>query len=190
LRLKGEALVKISDSPYASSSYVARVIDNYGYIELDGRSTVKGLIYMNNSTKPITMTHAATGQAPKYDLHLVEGFAGKTVVQPDMVGITDLTGAGSQLAYFHKASADGMAAMRPIVELSPNLVLLGENNVYLSGSGNDANSGNTPSTAVKTFKRARELLQGGGYYTTGANIIICTSTVNVLAKMAAAGNPL
>ncbi len=182
LRLKGEALVKISDSPYASSSYVARVIDNYGYIELDGRSTVKGLIYMNNSTKPITMTHAAAGQAPKYDLHLVEGFAGKTVVQPDMVGITDLTGAGSQLAYFHKASADGMAAMRPIVELSPNLVLLGENNVYLSGSGNDANSGNTPSTAVKTFKRARELLQGGGYYTTGANIIICTSTVNVLAE--------
>jgi hypothetical protein len=182
LRLKGEALVKISDSPFASSSYVARVIDNYGYIELDGRSTVKGLIYMNNSTKPITMTHAATGQAPKYDLHLVEGFAGKTVVQPDMVGITDLTGAGSQLAYFHKASADGMAAMRPIVELSPNLVLLGENNVYLSGSGNDANSGNTPSTAVKTFKRARELLQGGGYYTTGANIIICTSTVNVLAE--------
>ena len=182
LRLKGEALVKISDSPYASSSYVARVIDDYGYIELDGRSTVKGLIYMNNSTKPITMTHAATGQAPKYDLHLVEGFAGKTVVQPDMVGITDLTGAGSQLAYFHKASADGMAAMRPIVELSPNLVLLGENNVYLSGSGNDANSGNTPSTAVKTFKRARELLQGGGYYTTGANIIICTSTVNVLAE--------
>ena len=182
LRIKGEALVKISDSPYASSSYVARVIDNYGYIELDGRSTVKGLIYMNNSTKPITMTHAAAGQAPKYDLHLVEGFAGKTVVQPDMVGITDLTGTGSQLAYFHKASADGMAAMRPIVELSPNLVLLGENNVYLSGSGNDANSGNTPSTAVKTFKRARELLQGGGYYTTGANIIICTSTVNVLAE--------
>ena len=182
LRLKGEALVKISDSPYASSSYVARVIDNYGTIELDGRSTVKGLIYMNNSTKPITMTHAATGQPPKYDLHLVEGFAGKTVVQPDMVGITDLTGAGSQLAYFHKASADGMAAMRPIVELSPNLVLLGENDVYLSGSGNDANTGNTPSTAVKTFKRARELLQGGGYYTTGANIIICTSTVNVLAE--------
>ncbi|WP_312432219.1 hypothetical protein [Lacrimispora sp.] len=182
LRLKGEALVKISDSPYASSAYVARVIDNYGTIELDGRSTVKGLIYMNNSTKPITMTHAATGQAPKYDLHLVEGFAGKTVVQPDMVGITDLTGAGSQLAYFHKASADGMAASRPIVELSPNLVLLGENNVYLSGSGNDANTGNTPSTAVKTFKRARELLRGGGYYTSGANIIICTSTVNVLAE--------
>lgn len=182
LRLKGEALVKISDSPYSSSSYVARAIDNYGCIELDGRSSVKGLIYMNNSTKPITMTHAATGQTPKYDLHLVEGFTGKTVVQPDMTGITDLTGAGSQLAYFHKASADGMAASRPIVELSPNLVLLGENNVYLSGSGNDANSGNTPSTAVKTFKRARELLQGGGYYTTGANIIICTSTVNVLAE--------
>jgi hypothetical protein len=181
LRLKGEARVKISDSPYASSSYVARVIDNYGYIELDGRSTVEGLIYMNNSTKPITMTHAATGQAPKYDLHLVEGFAGKTVVQPDMVAITDLTGVGSQLAYFNKVSADGMAAGRPIVELSPNLVLLGENNVYLSGNGNDDNTGNTPSTAVKTFKRARELLRGGGYYTTGANIIICTSTVNVLA---------
>ncbi len=182
LRLKGEALVKISDSPYTASSYVARVIDNYGYIELDGRSTVEGLIYMNNSTKPITMTHAATGQAPKYDLHLVEGFAGKTVVQPDMVGIMDLTGTGSQLAYFHKASADGMAASRPIVELSPNLVLLGENNVYLSGNGNDANTGNTPSTPVRTFKRARELLQGDGWYTTGANIMICGATVSVLAE--------
>ncbi len=187
LRLKGEALVKISDSPYSSSSYAARVIDNYGYIELDGRSTVEGLIYMNDSTRPITMTHAADGQAPKYDLHLVEGFAGKTVVQPDgkPEGIADLTSLGSegsQLAYFHKASADGMAASRPIAELSPNLVLLGENNVYLSGNGNDANAGNTPSTAVRTFKRARELLRGGGYYTTGANIIICTSTVNVLAE--------
>ena len=181
LKLKGEALVKNSASPYESSFYVARVIDNYGYIELDGRSRVEGLIYMNNSTKPITMTHAAIGQAPKYDLHLVEGFAGKTVVQPDMAGITDLTGAGSQLAYFNKVSGGGMAASRPIVELSPNLVLLGENNVYLSGNGNDDNTGNTPSTAVKTFKRARELLRGGGYYTTGANIIICTSTVNVLA---------
>ena len=181
LSLKGKALVKSSDTPYESGTYVARSINNYGYIELDGRSTVKGLIYMNNSTKPITMTHGATGQAPKYSLHLVEGFAGKTVVQPDMVGITDLTGTNSQLAYFNKVSAEGMAATRPIVELTPNLVLLGENNVYLSGSGNDSNTGNTPSTAVRTFKRAKELLQGGGYYTTGANIIICTSTVNVLA---------
>lgn len=183
LKLKGEALVKISDSPYESSAYKARVINNYGYIELDGRSTVDGLIYMNDSTRPITMTHAVTDPVTRYDLHLIEGFAGKTVVRPDLAGITDLTSSGSegsQLAYFNKVSADGMAADKIIVEISPNLVLQGGNNVYLSGDGNDANTGNSPSTPVRTFKRARELLQVGGYYTTGSNIMICGATVSVL----------
>jgi hypothetical protein len=183
LKIKGEALVKISDSPYESSAYKARVINNYGYIELDGRSPVDGLIYMNDSTRPITMTHAVTDPATRYDLHLIEGFAGKTVVRPDLAGITDLTSSGSegsQLAYFSKVSADGMAADKMIVEIAPNLVLQGENDVYLSGDGNDANTGNSPSTPVRTFRRARELLQGGGYYTTGANIMICGVTVSVL----------
>ncbi|WP_313187186.1 hypothetical protein [Lacrimispora sp.] len=186
LKLKGEALVKISDSPYESGTYKARVINNYGYIELDGRSTVDGLIYMNDGTRPITMTHAVTNPARRYDLHLGEGFAGRAVVKPDGKpgGITDLTSSGSegsQLAYFNKVSADGMAASKVIVEIAPNLVLQGENDVYLSGSGNDSNIGNSPSTPVRTFKRAKELLQGDGYYTTGANIIICGSTVTVLA---------
>ena len=181
LKLKGEALVKINDSPYASGSYVARAIDNYGYIELDGRSTVDGLIYMNNGTRPITMTHGATGSASRYDLHLAEGFTGNIVVKPDGNGITDLTGASSQLAYYNKVSADGTADGRPIIELSPNLVLRGDNNVYLSGNGKDENTGNSPSTAVRTFEQARKLLRGSGYYTTGANIIICGSTVNVLS---------
>ena len=183
LKLKGGARVKISDSPYELSPYKARVINNYGYIELDGRSTVDGLIYMNDSTRPITMTHAVTDPATRYDLHLIEGFAGKTVVRPDLAGITDLTSSGSegsQLAYFNKVSADGMAADKRIIEISPNLVLQGENDVYLSGDGNDANTGNSPSTPVRTFRRARELLQGGGYYTTGANIMICGATVSVL----------
>ncbi len=183
LKLKGGARVKISDSPYESSAYKARVINNYGYIELDGRSTVDGLIYMNDSTRPITMTHAVTDPATRYDLHLIEGFAGKTVVRPDLAGITDLTSSGSegsQLAYFNKVSADGMAADKIIVEISPNLVLQGGNNVYLSGDGNDANTGNSPSTPVRTFRRARKLLQGDGYYTTGANIMICGATVSVL----------
>ncbi|KEZ87634.1 right-handed parallel beta-helix repeat-containing protein [Lacrimispora celerecrescens] len=182
LKLKGEASVEIGNNPYETSSYKARAIDNYGYIELDGRSTVKGLIYMNNGTKPITMTHSAAGSTPKYDLHLVEGFTGNTVVKPDMIGIMDLTSDGvdgSQLVYFNKFSADGMADSRPIAERKPNLVLMGENNVYLSGNGNDSNSGDTSSTAVRTFKHARELLEGMGNYTEKANIIIC-GTVNVL----------
>lgn len=181
LKLKGEALVKISDSPYESIYYKARVIDNYGYIELDGRSTVEGLINMCDSTKPITMTHAVTDPATRYDLDLVEGFAGETVVRPDMAGITDLTSSGSegsQLAYFNKVSADGLAADMIILEISPNLVLQGTNNVYLSGNGNDNNNGNSPSTPVRTFKQARKLLQGGGYYTTGANIMICGAAIN------------
>ena len=181
LKMKGGALVEISDNPFSAENYPARVIDNYGYIELDGRSTIKGLIYLNDSTHPITMTHAAAGNQPKYDLHLVEGFTGRIVVQPDRIGMTDLTGANSQLVYYNKASAEGMADSRPIVEMTPNLVLLGENHVYLSGTGNDAYNGNTPSTAVRTFKRAKELLEGAGYYTAGADIMVCNSSVTVLA---------
>ena len=181
LKLLGGAKVEISDNPYQTGSYVARAIDMYGNMELDGRSTVDGLIHLNNSIFPITMTHAVTNVSQKYDLHLVEGFAGQIVVQPDMVNVSDLTGASTQLPYFNLVSADGMAAGRPLRELTPNLVLSGENNVYLAGNGNDANNGNTPSTAVRTFKRAKELLQGAGYYTAGANIIICNQEVQVLA---------
>ena len=181
LKLEGGAKV-------ASDSNVNQVIDNYGYIELDGRSTVEGLIYMNNSTRPITMTHSATGSAPKYNLHLVEGFIGNVVVKPDGAGIENLTSPVSQREYFNNFSSDGMADGRPITERSPNLVLEGENNVYLSGTGSDDNTGNSPSTAVRTFRRARELLWGGNEserllggveYKSGANIIICGSTVVV-----------
>ncbi len=181
LKLIGEARVEIGSDPYQSGTYVARAIDNYGKVELDGRSTVTGLIYMNNSDNPITMTHAAAGTEPKYDLHLVEGFTGKIVVKPDNVVIMDLTAPPSQLLYFHKVSGDGMAADRPLMEESPNLVLRGENNVYLSGIGSDSNTGNTPTTAVRTFKRARQLLEGAGYYESGANIIVCSSVVTVKA---------
>jgi hypothetical protein len=189
LKLKGKSQVKISDDPYKTSSYTPRVIDNFGNIELDGRSTVEGLIFMNNKTNsnpnPITMTHAAEGAAPKYDLYLATNYVGNIVVQPDMNGIMDLTGTNSQLKYFNKVNtSDALINSMPITERKPNLVLEGDNNVYLSGSGNDGYSGQSPSTAVRTFRRAKELLEGGengGYYTTGANIIICRSEVIVEA---------
>ena len=179
LKLKGEAQIK---DPNTTSSYKGKAIDDYGHIELDGRSTIEGLIYMNTVTNPIEMTHEATGSDPKYYLHLIEGFVGQNVVIPGPSGdIDDLTTNGnkdSQLVYFNKYSAEGMAADRQLAEKSPNLVLEGENNVYLSGNGKNTNSGDTPSTPVRDFKVARERLQEKS---AGANIIICGSAVSVLA---------
>ena len=184
LRLKGGAI--LGDTTYSSSSYVARSLDCYGHLELDGRSTVQGLVYMRNGDRPITMTHKVvdTGTTERYKLHLVEGFIGRIVVKPEKPAgdpVTDVTDVTDQITYFKKVSADGMAAARPLRAESPNIVLGGENNVYLSGSGVDTNSGNSPSTAVRTFARAKQLLADEGYFTDGANIIICNTTVTVLA---------
>lgn len=190
LRLKGGAV--LGDTTYSADG---RSLDCYGSLELDGRSTIEGRLYMRDGNKPITMTHAASGAASKYNLYLAEGFLGQIVVKPEKPDgnpAEDMTDVTDQITYFNKIGADGLAADKRIVANAPNLVLQGENNVYLSGSGSDSNNGNSKATPVRTFKRAKELLEGGengGYFesdhisggTSGANIIICTSTVSVQA---------
>lgn len=141
-----------------------------GSISMDGTSTVTGIIDMRNHKKPITLLSPVVSDKtePKYFLNLEEAFSGMIVVQPDGQGISD---ASTQIDYF-TATAEGKAEDRILLPLAPNIVLSGENNVYLSGTGDDANLGNSPASPVRTFKRAKELLENG-YYTAGANILVC-----------------
>lgn len=141
-----------------------------GEISLSGTAEVTGVINMRNERKPILLLSPVekVGSDKKYNLNLVEGFAGQIVVKPDNVGIND---ASTEIDYF-TATAEGKAKDKHLVAFSPNIVLQGENNVYISGSGDDANTGNSPSTSVRTFARAKELLQTG-VFTDGANILVC-----------------
>ncbi len=177
LKLQGAVTVGKSTTTTDEHSIYAT-----GSIELDGRSNVAGQIRLYNYNIPITMTYKAIDPYKEYHLWLAEGFMGKVVVQPDdpenlSGGITDVT---DQIGYFIKDGADGSAKDKPLKQLAPNIVLQGENNVYLAGNGKDSNDGNTPSTAVRTFARAKELLETGPF-SEGANIIICNATVDILA---------
>lgn len=158
-----------------------RALVNYGTLELDGRSIIESRSYLHTGNNPIVLTYEIQDPTRVYHLWLAEGYLGKPVVVPndpgsDHGGITDVTG---ELEHFIKDGADGLAAPKLLVKAAPNIVLEGNNDVYLSGTGNDALDGNSPSTAVRTFKRARELLRSG-YFSEGANIKICNSVVIVL----------
>lgn len=174
LKLKGAAYV--GDTSATSDQ---RSIDAYGKIELDGRSIVAGRIYLYTQANPITMTAKVTQISRRYYLWLAEGFLGSVVVQPDNSpgGVTDVT---DQLGYFVKDGANGQAADKNLIPLAPNIVLQGENNVYIAGNGKDTNDGKSPATPVRTFARAKELLTTGAY-TSGANIRVCNSTVQISA---------
>lgn len=174
--------LKLQEFAHVGSNRGTLAINSYGFIELDGRSTigdvqadgsVTGYAYLQDGSRPITMTHeAALGK--RYNLYLAEGFLGQVVVKPDGTHLTDLTGTQSQLPYFSKYGGAGLAASaeKKLLEQTPNIVLSGENNVYISTGGDDNSNGLTPSTAVRTFKRAKELLETG-LFTEGANILVC-----------------
>ena len=176
LKLKGAAF--LGDTTYEANGYPKRSLDCYGKLELDGRSIIKGKVYLQNSENPITMTHEVMDPTQTYQLWLTGGFIGQTVVQPDKKNMMDVTDP-DQFEHFYYAGGDGVAAEKLLMRQSPNIVLGGENNVYLSGTGSDTNRGNSPATAVRTFRRAKQLLVEEGYFTTGANIIICNSPVGV-----------
>lgn len=142
-----------------------------GKLYLDGTVTVGGLIYLKDSQKPITLQKGVTaaGSDPKYLLHLAEGFVGQVVVEPDGTEVTD---ASVYRDSFSNTKGEGIADGKRLNPRDVNIVLAGENNVYLSGRGNDDNNGTTPTTAVRTFKEARRLLREN-HYEEGANIVIC-----------------
>lgn len=167
LFLKENAVIGAGQSTISNHN----AIDSSGYIFLDGTVTITGNICLKDHNKPIILTADIPDQDPvnKYHLRLIEGFVGQRVVVPDWVSISDVSAA---LKYFVKESGEGMAAVKDLAALAPDIILAGENNIYLSGRGDDTANGTTPSTSVRTFKRAKELLETG-YYTAGANIIIC-----------------
>jgi len=151
---------------------------NYGSLELAGTSVIEGRIYQNTGSNPITLTSAIEDPEKEFSLWLAEGYLGQIVVKPDGTGLTD---AAPEIGHFKKAGADGMAADKNLYESGINIVLEGINDVYLAGNGNDNNNGNSPSTPVRTFKRAKELLETGEY-SKGANIKICNTTVVVVER--------
>ena len=171
-----DTTVKLIGTSKLAMADSSKVLNMYGHLILDGRSEIDGQVHMHTSDNPITMTHPVIDPARRYHLYLAEGYLGKVVVQPDGTGMTDVT---SQLPYYVKDGADGLAALKRLIEETPNIVLEGENHVYISGSGDDDNNGNSPATAVRTFKRAKELLETA-YFRDGANIIVTTKTVSVL----------
>lgn len=144
-------------------------IDAYGKVYMEGSTVVRGRMYLRNHSNPIYLLTAIPDERI-FHLHLPETFMGKAVVVPEEKQ-KDLD-AGLYLNNFVKDIGEGLAQDKPLAAVSPNIILAGENNVYLSGLGDDANSGNSPGEAVRTFHRARELLKTG-YYTAGANVIIC-----------------
>lgn len=182
LKMKGGAF--LGDTSYAASE---GSLNCFGFLELDGRSTIEGRINLKDGTKPITMTHRVLDPLKQYKLYLSEGFLGQIVVKPGGE-VVDLTTPYPQINYFSKIGGVGLADTNEMMEDAPNIILMGENNIYLSGSGNDSYTGNSRSTPVRTFARAKKLLTGdleageaGGYFKEGANIIICTSVVEVLS---------
>ncbi len=177
LKLEGSTFVGASNTTVNADG---RSVVAHGKIELDGLSIVDGPIWLRSSLNPITMTNPVNDPNREYHLWLAEGFLGNVVVKPNdpdglAGGMTDVT---NQIQYFIKDGADGRANAKNLIQLAPNIVLEGENNVYLSGYGHDSNDGNSPDTAVRSFKVARERLETGPF-TTGANIIICRAPVEV-----------
>ena len=166
LHLKGNATVAETEPSGERNAIYAE-----GKVFVESPSiNIRGRIHLADAGNPLTLA-AALPKEKRFHLHLAEGFLGKPVVVPDSSQGATVPDATPYWRNFVKDLADGLAAEKNIIALEPNLVLQGENNVYLSGAGNDNNDGNSPSTAVRTFHRARELLETG-YFTSGANVII------------------
>lgn len=148
-------------------------------VELDGAATVEKAIclldHMDSQGKlgAITLTSPISG-AGGFRLHLSDAYMGQTVVKP---GGT-VQDAGIYLERFEKVAAKGEANNVELKAQTPNIVLDRQWNVYLSSSGNDANDGSGPAKAVRTFKRAREILKTAPGYGKGSDIII-PDTVSV-----------
>lgn len=161
------------------------VINMFGSLYMDGTVDIEGVTQLQIYQKPITLTKAipSSGSVGKYKLLLSEGHVGEVVVRADGSGVTD---AAPYVSSFTNETTAGIASGKLLVPSSPNIILDVENNVFISGNGNDTMTGMSPATAVRTFNRAKWLLENGNF-SDGANIVICDvpgQTQNVPVQIA------
>lgn len=158
-----------------------------GDAEIEGTILLTGKLDPNKNPTPITLTSAipdSTAES-KYRLQLRDTFMGLPVVQGNgvsllgvpLLGVTD---ASQYLKYFAMSVGLGDAGKMSLIANTANktIDLSRPMNVYLSTNGNDAYDGSSPARAVRTFKRAKELLQTGDGYGEGSDIIV-PDTVSV-----------
>lgn len=176
--LKGTSTISASTTD-ADTAVFGQGVSVYALkgMSLDGTANVKGPILLAQDVS-ITLTSPVpdTAQEGCFKLHLAAYHMGRVVVQSGGDPVTD---ASTYLSYFVKHAAQDEASQVNLVgDGNGNIILNRLWNVYLSSNGDDKNDGASPQTAVRTFKRAKELLTTvEGYGPTdengnGSNIII------------------
>lgn len=148
-----------------------------GEANVDGSILLTGLLDPQKNPTPITLTSEIPGDAAesKYRLQLRDTFMGLPVVQ----GKSGILGLGSidaskYLRYFAMSVGLGDAAKMSLIANvdSGTIDLSRPMNVYLSSNGDDRYDGSSPARAVRTFTRAKYLLQTGEGYGEGSDIIV------------------
>lgn len=154
-----------------------------GDAEIEGTILLTGKLDPNKNPTPITLTSAIPDDTAesKYRLQLRDTFMGLPVVQGNgIIPIVNVTDASQYLNYFAMSVGLGDAGKMSLIANTTNgtIDLSRPMNVYLSTNGNDAYDGSSPARAVRTFKRAKDLLQNGEGYGEGSDIIV-PDTVSV-----------
>lgn len=154
-----------------------------GDAEIEGTILLTGKLDPNKNPTPITLTSAIPDDTAesKYRLQLRDTFMGLPVVQGNgIIRIVNVTDASQYLKYFAMSVGLGDAGKMSLIANTTNgtIDLSRPMNVYLSINGNDAYDGSSPARAVRTFKRAKALLQNGEGYGEGSDIIV-PDTVSV-----------
>ena len=155
-----------------------------GKLNLGGKAEVSGEIFVQDVNKPITLLSEPDSQ--KFTIGCSDNFVGQVLVEPDA---SLSTGADIYIDHFIKTA--NFPAGKSIRAKAPNIIVQGENNVYLAGSGtltstlvpgNDSNNGGSRGAPVATFAKAVEILKT---LDTGANIIICNYAVDFYSSNSA-----
>lgn len=159
------------------STAIGNAVDCNGKLKLGGKAEVDKEIYIRDVKKPITLLSEPEDQV--FQVGCTDNFIKQILVEPDGVNISN---ADSYLDHFKKTA--NFPKDKSILAQDPNLIVEGENNVYLAGKGtltptlvpgDDSNNGGSIGAPVATFARALEILKT---LDTGANIIICNYPVD------------
>lgn len=166
------------------STSIGNAVDCAGKLNLGGKAEVSGEIYIQDVNKPVTLLSEPDNQ--KFNIGCSDNFIGQVLVEPD----TALTaGADPFIDNFIKTA--NFPKDKSIKARTPNLIVQGENNVYLAGQGaltptlvpgNDSNNGGSRGAPVATFAKAAEILKT---LDAGASIIICNYPVDFYSSSSA-----